>query len=138
MQTEFCKQLGLEAPIFAFTHCRDVVVAIIEASGKGEDITESIRDKDGSDGEMQAFLAGLIMGPSKAGLGDSSSVDAVRDIILHIWRREFKDERKKLDVKPDATADDKERRRQITYDLKSLQLWETAEPIIEIEIESRA
>ena len=30
MQTEFAKQLGIETPIFAFTHCRDVVVAVAE------------------------------------------------------------------------------------------------------------
>jgi len=35
MQTEFCKQLGLEVPIFAFTHCRDVVVAVSKAGGIG-------------------------------------------------------------------------------------------------------
>ncbi len=35
MQTEFCKQLGVEVPIFAFTHCRDVVVAVSKAGGIG-------------------------------------------------------------------------------------------------------
>jgi NAD(P)H-dependent flavin oxidoreductase YrpB (nitropropane dioxygenase family) len=35
MQTEFSKQLGLEVPIFAFTHCRDVVVAVSKAGGIG-------------------------------------------------------------------------------------------------------
>lgn len=35
MQTEFCKQLGLDVPIFAFTHCRDVVVAVSKAGGIG-------------------------------------------------------------------------------------------------------
>jgi NAD(P)H-dependent flavin oxidoreductase YrpB (nitropropane dioxygenase family) len=35
MQTEFCKQLGIEVPIFAFTHCRDVVVAVSKAGGIG-------------------------------------------------------------------------------------------------------
>ncbi|MFT5333151.1 MAG: NAD(P)H-dependent flavin oxidoreductase YrpB (nitropropane dioxygenase family) [Halioglobus sp.] len=35
MQTEFCKQLGIEAPVFAFTHCRDVVVAVSKAGGIG-------------------------------------------------------------------------------------------------------
>ena len=35
MQTEFCKQLGVEVPIFAFTHCRDVVVAVSKAGGVG-------------------------------------------------------------------------------------------------------
>lgn len=35
MQTDFCKQLGVETPIFAFTHCRDVVVAVSKAGGIG-------------------------------------------------------------------------------------------------------
>lgn len=35
MQTEFCKQLGIDVPIFAFTHCRDVVVAVSKAGGIG-------------------------------------------------------------------------------------------------------
>ena len=28
MQTEVAKQLGIEFPIFAFSHCRDVVAAV--------------------------------------------------------------------------------------------------------------
>jgi NAD(P)H-dependent flavin oxidoreductase YrpB (nitropropane dioxygenase family) len=35
MQTEFCQQLGIDVPIFAFTHCRDVVVAVSKAGGIG-------------------------------------------------------------------------------------------------------
>jgi NAD(P)H-dependent flavin oxidoreductase YrpB (nitropropane dioxygenase family) len=35
MQTEFAKQLGIDVPIFAFTHCRDVVVAVSKAGGVG-------------------------------------------------------------------------------------------------------
>lgn len=35
MRTELCKQLGIEYPIFAFTHCRDVVVAVSKAGGIG-------------------------------------------------------------------------------------------------------
>ncbi len=35
MQTELCKQLGIELPIFAFTHCRDVVVEVSKAGGIG-------------------------------------------------------------------------------------------------------
>jgi NAD(P)H-dependent flavin oxidoreductase YrpB (nitropropane dioxygenase family) len=35
MQTEFCKQLGIEFPIFAFTHCRDVAAAVSQAGGLG-------------------------------------------------------------------------------------------------------
>ena len=37
MQTELCKRLGIEFPIFAFTHCRDVVVAVSKAGGPAVD-----------------------------------------------------------------------------------------------------
>jgi NAD(P)H-dependent flavin oxidoreductase YrpB (nitropropane dioxygenase family) len=35
MQTPLAKQLGLEFPIFAFTHCRDVAAAVSKAGGMG-------------------------------------------------------------------------------------------------------
>lgn len=35
MQTDLCKKLGIEFPIFAFTHCRDVVAAVTNAGGFG-------------------------------------------------------------------------------------------------------
>ena len=35
MKTNICNDLGIETPIFAFTHCRDVVVAVSKAGGLG-------------------------------------------------------------------------------------------------------
>ena len=35
MRTPLCDELGIEFPIFAFTHCRDVVVAVSKAGGLG-------------------------------------------------------------------------------------------------------
>jgi len=35
MKTDICKKLGIEYTIFAFTHCRDVVVAVSKAGGIG-------------------------------------------------------------------------------------------------------
>lgn len=35
MNTDLAKELGLEFPIFAFTHCRDVVTAVSKAGGMG-------------------------------------------------------------------------------------------------------
>ncbi len=35
MYTEICKKLGIEIPLFAFSHCRDVVVAVSKAGGIG-------------------------------------------------------------------------------------------------------
>ena len=35
MRTPLCETLGIDLPIFAFTHCRDVVVAVSRAGGLG-------------------------------------------------------------------------------------------------------
>jgi NAD(P)H-dependent flavin oxidoreductase YrpB (nitropropane dioxygenase family) len=35
MRTELCERLGIQVPIFAFTHCRDVVVQVSRAGGLG-------------------------------------------------------------------------------------------------------
>ena len=35
MHTELCDKLGIELPIFAFSHCRDVVAAVSKAGGLG-------------------------------------------------------------------------------------------------------
>lgn len=35
MRTEICERLGIEFPIFAFSHCRDVVAAVTNAGGFG-------------------------------------------------------------------------------------------------------
>jgi NAD(P)H-dependent flavin oxidoreductase YrpB (nitropropane dioxygenase family) len=35
MRTELCDEFGIEYPIFAFTHCRDVVAAVSRAGGLG-------------------------------------------------------------------------------------------------------
>jgi NAD(P)H-dependent flavin oxidoreductase YrpB (nitropropane dioxygenase family) len=35
MKNDLCRRLGSELPIFAFTHCRDVVVAVSKAGGIG-------------------------------------------------------------------------------------------------------
>lgn len=35
MRTRVCEMLGIEYPIFAFSHCRDVVVAVSKAGGLG-------------------------------------------------------------------------------------------------------
>ena len=35
MNTDLCRKLGIEFPLFAFTHCRDVVAAVTNAGGFG-------------------------------------------------------------------------------------------------------
>ena len=35
MRSPICEKLGIEFPIFAFSHCRDVVAAVSRAGGFG-------------------------------------------------------------------------------------------------------
>ena len=35
MKSNICDKLGMEFPLFAFTHCRDVVAAVSNAGGFG-------------------------------------------------------------------------------------------------------
>ena len=35
MKTPICDQYGIEFPLFAFSHCRDVVAAVTNAGGMG-------------------------------------------------------------------------------------------------------
>src|SRR5438876_2714945 len=35
VRTPICERLGIELPIFAFSHCRDVVAAVSKAGGYG-------------------------------------------------------------------------------------------------------
>src|ERR1700721_1152681 len=35
MKTALCEMFGIEVPIFAFSHCRDVVVEVSKAGGLG-------------------------------------------------------------------------------------------------------
>ena len=35
MNSDLCRQLGIEFPLFAFSHCRDVVAAVSRAGGMG-------------------------------------------------------------------------------------------------------
>ena len=35
MYTQICKDLGIDVPIFAFSHCRDIVVEVSKAGGLG-------------------------------------------------------------------------------------------------------
>ena len=38
MHNELCERLGIEFPIFAFTHCRDVAAAVSNAGGSASSV----------------------------------------------------------------------------------------------------
>jgi len=77
------------------------------------------------------------MAPAKIKGIESSREQAIKDLILYIWRRELEKERATLEKMPEsrATPEDLHRRTQLTYDLnKALRAWETGAEVIEIEM----
>ncbi len=114
--------------------CRTFVEVCQEALATGRTIQDVINDKGDKGGELQNFAARVLMTPTKITGTETSHGAAVKDIILYIWRRKLENERAEITRHPDPKSE--ERRRQITYDLKSLRKWEDGAPIIEFELSS--
>ena len=114
--------------------CRDFVEICLESAATGRTIQDVISDRDDKSGEMQNFAARVIMTPTKITGTETSHSEAVKDIILYIWRRKLEHERAEIAKQPDSKNE--ERRRQITYDLKSLRKWDDGAPIIDLELSS--
>ena len=51
MRTPICERLGCELPIFAFSHCRDVIVEVTKAGGFAATITQAT--PTGANGETR-------------------------------------------------------------------------------------
>jgi len=117
--------------------CRAVVASALEASETAKDFQQVLRDQEDSSGELQSFAARIQMAPSKTCGKDLGPVDAVKDYILGFWKRHLKREREALVKIPDATITQqpKERRRDITIGLNSLDKWEEGAAVIKIEME---
>lgn len=53
MVSELCERLGIEFPLFAFSHCRDVVVEVSRAGGMGVLGAVDIRSPEAFEAELQ-------------------------------------------------------------------------------------
>ena len=88
MQTELCKKLGIEYPIFAFTHCRDVVVAVSKAGGIGvlgavgfspEELKEELDWIDEHIGDLP-YGVDIVIPQKYEGMGDMSPEDLEKQL----------------------------------------------------------
>ena len=86
MQSPICAMLGIEFPLLAFSHCRDVVVAVSKAGGMGvfgaaalppERLEEELAWIDDHIGG-RPYGVDLIVPNSFAGKGDAPSPGAAR------------------------------------------------------------
>jgi NAD(P)H-dependent flavin oxidoreductase YrpB (nitropropane dioxygenase family) len=89
MNTQIAKELGLEFPIFAFTHCRDVVAAVSKAGGLGvfgvaahsadalrAELDWIEKEVDGKPYGVDLLLPGKFVGSDKSGGFSGDELDA--------------------------------------------------------------
>jgi len=116
--------------------CREVVKASIESAESGRDIQDILRVVDDASGDLEKFAVRVRETPIKIVGNETTREDAVKDLILCVWRKSLEQERAGLEKKKDKKpgGEEEERCRQITYDLKALRKWEDGSPIIEIEM----
>ena len=126
----------LPLDMLADVRCRAFATAALQAAQAKQDLQQVVSGLEDRGGELQKFAAQVLMAPMKIRGEDRSREDAVKDLILCIWRRRLKQERQRL-ARPagDGEASQVQSRiRQITYDLKSLAKWTTGADIIEVEV----
>ena len=115
--------------------CRAIVKASMDAAEQGQDLLEAVRAiDDDPEGALQPFAVQIQMAPEKIKGEEFSHVDAVKDLVLRLWRRRFERERADLQTRSPPTGDDTERRAQITYHLNRMKQWPDGAAIIEIEL----
>jgi len=116
--------------------CRTVAAAALEALDSGNELQNILRAGEAAE-EVQRLAARLQMAPVKTRGREFSPEDAVRGLILRIWRRRFEQERAGLSgtENEDDRARRDERRAQLTYQISRLKNWEEGAEVIEFELD---
>jgi DNA primase len=110
--------------------CRRIVELSLRSMELGEPLQSLLLDEEDPNGFLQRFAAQLFDTPSKTVGREFSPADAVKDIILGLWRKKFEKERTGLSAdKPDDLA----RRQQLTSHIHHLRRWNDGAAIIAIE-----
>ncbi len=90
MYSELCEKLGIEYPIFAFTHCRDTVVAVSKAGGIGvlgavgftpEQLKEELDWIDEHIGDLP-YGVDIVIPQKYEGMGDMSQ----EELEQQLWK----------------------------------------------------
>ena len=104
MQTDICERLGIETPIFAFSHCRDVVVAVSKAGGLGvlgagtytvEKLREELDWIDANIGD-KPYGIDIVLPMKIPGLPDIDDVDELTKTLMDKIPSEYMDFAEKL------------------------------------------
>ncbi len=117
----------------ADARARVVLEAALRAAAGEGSVEDLLRDR-ADDTALAAFLASILMGTSKVEGHEAREEDAVRDLVLAVWRRQFARERETLEARAERSPAEESRLIQLTMDLKALRQWETGAEIIELEL----
>ena len=99
MRTELCDRFGIDVPIFAFSHCRDVVVAVSKAGGMGvlgagtytpEKLREELDWIDANIGD-KPYGIDIVLPMKIPGLADIDDVDELTKTLLDEIPQEYMD-----------------------------------------------
>jgi hypothetical protein len=117
-----------------------LVQAALEQQRSGTSIASSLQDIEDPSGELQRLAAAVQMAPERIVGREMSHDDAVRDLILYIWRRELKHERSQLmrDLQNHPDAKTQQLLRQLTSDIHLLKNWTDGSAVIGIRMAERA
>jgi DNA primase len=120
--------------------CRGLVEAVLAAAREGADLMAVIAARDNPARDLSSLAARLTREPSKTTGRESSPSDALRDVILRIWREHLEARRQALKAGGGEESADQRgmERLQITHDLSLLRRWETGEPIIKAHMQAPA
>jgi NAD(P)H-dependent flavin oxidoreductase YrpB (nitropropane dioxygenase family) len=90
MRTQLCDRLGIEYPIFAFTHCRDVVAAVSNAGGLGvlgavgfnsDQLQENLKWIDEHVGD-RPYAVDMVIPSKYEGKGEDRSAEELEKALL--------------------------------------------------------
>jgi DNA primase len=120
-------------------HCRLLIQAAIEKRRSGTEIQAFLADIEDRDGEMQRLAAAVQMAPERVVGRELSHADAVKDLILLVWKRELKRLRDEARQRAEETGErpDREAWRQLGRDMDLLQTWKEGSVVIQMHLAER-
>ncbi len=132
-------------PLSMIAHplCRRFLAAVLKSREERQDLTGVLSQADDETRELSTFAARILSAPPKTG-SESSHREAVETLILAIWRNEWQRRRRDIEQRALETANEADKdalmvqAQQLTTDIKRLQKWTTAEPILHLHLEGLA
>ncbi len=104
MRTEICEKLGIEYPVFAFSHCRDVVAAVSKAGGFGvlgavgftaDELETKLKWIDANIGDLP-YGVDFVFPAKYEGKGSDMSAEELEKTLRAMIPQEHRDFAKKL------------------------------------------